>query len=278
MKRLIGIFCGILAVSVTAQAQVLLSGGLNYSQNFDSLPSTGASGAWTDNTTLAGWYASRATTSSTVSYGPNSYTVFRVDSGANNSGSLFDYGVAGVNAITDRALGSLSSGTPGTNAFGVRFKNDTASAYNVTIGYTGEQWRNGGNTSPQTLQFTYLAGSAASLPLSAWGSATGDPSGQTWTSVSALSFTSPTVGATAAALDGNDAANRTVFAPTTLAGVTINPGDELFVRWYDINDPGSDHALAVDDFSASFSAVPEPQVLSLLGGFGFLAFLIRRRR
>src|SRR5439155_2378434 len=87
-----------------------------------------------------------------------------------------------------------------------------------------------------------------------------------WTAFTGLNFNTPTTGATAAALDGNLAANRTVLGATVLTGVTLNPGDSIFLRWRDIDDSGNDHALAVDDFSFSASlAVPEPATAALGG-------------
>lgn len=275
MKRIIAIIGAVGIISLAAQAQVLLSGGLSYSQNFDSLASTTGTGTtvpWTDNTTLPGWYASRALTASTAAYGPSAYTSYRTDN-ANSSGWLYSYGGAGVGLATDRALGSLSSGTPGTNAIGLQIRNDTANVVgNVTISYTGEQWRNGGNASAQTiLAFTYATSTTPfTSPISALSS---DPA---FTPFAALNFVSPTTGATSATLDGNDPLNRTVFSATLLTGVTLNPGDEILFRWYDINDAGNDHGGGIDDLTVTFSVVPEPSCLALVG-LGMLTLSLWRR-
>jgi hypothetical protein len=266
MKKVVLSAVLISAFAFSTQAQILLSGGLSYSQNFDSLPSTGTSGTWTDNSVLPGWYAAK------VPGGvPTAYTVFRIDAGGNNSGSLFDYG--SLNA-SDRALGSVSPGTPLTNAIGLLFKNDTGSAatYDITLSYTGEQWRNGGNATAQNIfNFGYLVSST-------------DISGSilnsmdtSYTGVSALNFLSPTTGATAAALDGNASANRTALSTTILA-VTLNAGDEIMFRWQDINDVGNDHGGAIDDLSATFTpeAAPEPTTFAL-SGLGALAMIFARR-
>lgn len=275
MKKLI-VLSFVALFTVAAQAQVLLSGGLTYSQNFDSMSNSPSSSTytWTDNATpgLAGWYASRAYVSSTTSaYGPFAWPSYRVGDGSLNNGSLYSYGTIGA---TDRALGSLSSGTPKTNAFGVLIQNDTASAVNnILVSYTGEQWRNGGNTAAQTLAFSYKIFSTFSAPLDVVPAGVGG-----WTAFSSLDFISPTVGASAATLDGNLAANQTAFSSILLTGVTLNPGDEIFLRWVDIDDSGNDHGFGVDNFSTSFSTVPEPSILALaaLGGLGFA--LLRRRR
>ena len=77
--------------------------------------------------------------------------------------------------------------------------------------------------------------------------------------------------ATAAALDGNAAANR--VAISYALPVVIPSGQEIMLRWEDINDSGNDHGLAIDDLSisATFSAnapiVPAcPAQLYTVGG------------
>ncbi len=266
------------AVTLGVQAQVLLSGGLTYTQNFDSLSNAPDAGSatWTDNATpgLTGWFASRAYTAGTTSaYGPFAYTTYRIGNGSANNGSVWSFGTSGA---SDRALGSLGSGTPKTNVFGVWFKNDTASTVNtLTVGYTGEEWRNGGNTAVQTLAFSYQVNSTGFTSPIGVDSAPNNG----WVGFSALDFLTPTTGATATALDGNAAANRTVFAPTVLTGVTLNPGDSIFIRWLDIDDSGNDHGLAVDDFSFSASVVPEPSAAALIGlaSFGLICWRRTRR-
>src|SRR5215471_8560928 len=102
MKKLIAVigFAGVLALA--ANGQVLLSGGLTYSQNFDSLSNAplNSNYTWTDNATpgLVGWYASRAFTGGTTSaFGPFAYTSYRVGDGTANNGLLWSYGTNGVN-------------------------------------------------------------------------------------------------------------------------------------------------------------------------------------
>ncbi len=267
-------FSGLLLIgSLSVQGQVLLSGGLTYSQNFDSLASTstGTTVPWADNTTLPGWYASRALTTSGGTYGPYPYVSYRVAGGENNSGWIYSFGTNGANAITDRAFGSIASGTPATNAFGLRLQNDTANVLgDITISYTGEQWRNGGNLAVQTMYFTYQTGATAITD-----PRPGDESN--WTAFSSLSFSTPTTGETATPLDGNAPGNYTVFSSVMLSGVTLNPGDEIFLRWYDRNDSGNDHGFGVDDFTVSFAVIPEPSSIAL-AGLSFLSLMLWRRR
>ncbi len=198
-----------------------------YTQNFNSLANTGTSNAWADDSTLSGWYSTR--------------TTYRADNGSSNTGALYSFGAP---STTERALGSIASGSTATIYYGVRLHNDTSSSVStITISYTGEQWRNGGNTTQQKLAFYYQVG-ATVTSLTAG----------TWTPVSQLDFTGPIATATASALDGNAAANR--IAISYVFPVVIPSNQEIMLRWEDINDAGNDHGLAVDDLSlsATFSA------------------------
>jgi hypothetical protein len=228
-----------------SSAQILVSSGSPYTQDFDSLANSGAPPAdtnWMDNSTIPGWYASK-------SVAPAAITTYRVGSGALNTGAIYSFGVAGVNPVSDRALGSVASGTPGNFACGVRFQNDTALAMtNITISYTGEQWRNGGNTAIQTLAFSYFISNDPITSSDAAGA-------NAWIAFSSLNFNTLTVGATPGALDGNAPENRQVFSGVLLPNAIVFPGQEIFFRWLDINDTGNDHALAIDDLSIAFTTV-----------------------
>jgi uncharacterized protein len=213
---------------------------------------------------LLGWYA-QPTNATVVT------TDYRADNGTSTSGDLFSFGTT---ATTDRALGSLASGTSGTVGYGLRLVNDTAaSVTDISFSYVGEQWRNGGNATPQSLAFSYLISSSPLLSPNV-------PSNLSWISFAPLSFTSPIATVTAGALDGNLAANRVAIS-SVLTGVTLNVGEELFVRWLDFNDAGNDHGLALDDVGVTFTPVvvaPEPTVGALLGGFGLLGLMMASRR
>jgi predicted extracellular nuclease len=200
-----------------------------YSQNFDSLANSGTNIPWNDDSTIPGWYSTRPT--------------YTANNGSSNTGSLYSFGTTGS---TERALGSVASGTTGTIYYGSRFVNNTSSTItSLNIGYTGEQWRNGGNTTPQKLDFQYLIG------------ATSIDSG-TYVDFDALDFTSPVATATTAALDGNATANRTALS-STLSGLNLPPGQEIWLRWQDTNDAGNDHGLGIDDFNISAGGVtPAP--------------------
>jgi endonuclease/exonuclease/phosphatase family metal-dependent hydrolase len=227
-----------------------MSGG-TYSQNFDLLADSGSPG-WTDNSTLPGWYISK-------SVAPNNVTGYTPGTGSSGTGTIYSFGASGS---TERALGSVASGTPGNFAYGVRFTNDTGSVQtNIIVSYTGEQWRNANGTGAVTnaLAFSCQIASAALTNADAANS-------QTWTAFSALDFNSPIVnaGGSGMALDGNAAANRRVFTNIVLTGAVVQPGQEIFLRWRDANDSGNDAGIAVDDLTISFQAASgSPPVITL---------------
>lgn len=204
-----------------------------YSQNFDSLGSANA--PWTNNVTLPGWYASKNSADSTNYLG---------STGTITTGGLYSFGANGTHSTSERALGSIASGSASLVAFGIRFTNDTSVVQtNVTISFTGEQWRSGGSGTAETLAFSYAVRS---------GPITNTFPAVIWTNFPALNFSSLVVSTNATALDGNNATNRQVFTNIVLTGVSVQPGQELFLRWLDTDDPGSDDALAIDDLTVTF--------------------------
>jgi CSLREA domain-containing protein len=203
--------------------------GTAYTQNFDALAQSGSANAWTDNSTIFGWYSNRLT--------------YNASAGTDTSGDVYSYGSAGS---SDRALGALSS-TNVSPVVGVRMVNNTgASITSLAVSFVGEQWRQTANA--QALTFEYQVG-ATSLT-------TG-----TWTSVPALNFTAINTGA-AGALDGNSAANRASKSGAVNAAVAN--GQEIWFRWSKTGStsPG----LAVDSFSVTPSG---PQISVTGGPLSF---------
>ncbi len=221
------------ALAASATAQIPMSTG-GFTENFDTLFNLiGTSAPWTNAVTLPGWYASK-----TVA--PTEVTNYNAGTGASTSGSLYSFGSAGA---TDRALGALASGATGDFAYGLRLFNDTGfGRTNILISYTGEQWR-AGNAATQSLTFSYQIGSALTNADAR--------DTQPWIRFPALDFHSPNTNAPQA-LNGNAATNRMVFTNVMLAGVVVPAGQELFLRWFDADDTGFDHGLALDDLTVSF--------------------------
>lgn len=223
----------------SAHGQIAYSLG-TYTQNFNSLSSTGNSNPWVNNSTIPGWYATQST--------------YQASDGTGNTGALYSFGVGGAGPVTDRALGSIASGNTGTVRYAMQLRNDSGSPISeVLVSYWGEQWRNGGSTFLNVLSVDYQVTSDSS--------ATPFLSG-TYIAVPALTFASPQQGGSPGPLDGNAAANR-VFLTTTINVGTWNPGQYLWIRWTDLDDTGNDNGLAIDD--VSFAVIPEPHTMVSLG-------------
>lgn len=219
--------------------------GVTYSQDFDAMPAsfspnpltfTGSGPFFLDadspgtpnvNFGLTGWQIFR-------NAGTNANLLFRADDGGSNSGSANNYGVAGVNPATDRALGSLASGS-NSAAYGVTFKNDTTNFYDsFTIEFNQEQWRRG-STTAELVSFSFRVGAA-------------NINDGTFTAATQADLTSvPGIPVNAGKLDGNDKANR-LARSETITGAVWGPGELLTIRWVDADNAGADDGLAIDDF------------------------------
>lgn len=232
------IFIATITISVIVRPSLALTNNgsittLNspLTEDFNTLASTGTGITWTDNVTIPGWYSSRAT--------------YNSGTGSSNAGALYSFGSTGS---TDRALGSVGSGSTGTVFWGARFVNNTGTTItSLDVNYVGEQWRTGGSSSAtpsiaQTADFQYQVANAGTI------TAVNTPSGG-WLEHDALDFTSPVFGVAASALDGNAAANR--VAKSSSVPVTVAPGQEVWLRWRDVDHANNDHGLAVDDLSVT---------------------------
>lgn len=219
--------------------------GIPYDQNFNTLAMSG-----TSSTLPNGWAMSTAT--------------YTADTGSSTTGGMKSYGSTGS---SERALGSLASGTTGTLFYGAEFQNKTGGIIDsLDIIYTGEQWRRGANT-PQraeTLFFEYSLNATSVIDGLA-----------TWTGVSTLDFTSPNATTTSAsALNGNLGANKTALGDTINGSLMIANNATFWIRYRDPDNSGNDHGLAVDDFSLTPQGIiPEPSSAILLA-VGVMAFAL----
>lgn len=236
MKRLL--LLPILLLGGISFGQVVINGAGTYSQDFNTLASTGTGITWIDNTTIPNVFSQRTGTGTTYDTG----------TGTSNAGRLYSFGAA---SDPDRALGSIgsSNAAAGQFAHGIAFHNaGTTNVGTFTVSYTLEQWRDGGATTPapQSMTFWYKVSSTAITQL--------NPNVNTgWTQVTALTGTSPVFNTTAAALDGNLPANRVTLSNIAIPGLILAAGEYLMVKWDDPDQPGSDHGLSIDDVTISWA-------------------------
>lgn len=219
---------------ITPTGLISYAGG-SYTQNFNTLPSSGTftltsagplsfTSAPISAAGLGGWSLAKYT-------GTGAVALFKVDAGTSTSGSAYSYGT-GTN--TDRALGSLSSGST-VSRFGLSVVNNTGRTITeFTLGYTGEQWRRGTGAANK-LAFEYALGGT-------------DINNGAFTAAPSLDFVAPVTTGSAAALDGNAATNRAAVS-ATISGLTWAPGQTIVLRWSDVDDTGSDDGLGIDDLT-----------------------------
>jgi uncharacterized repeat protein (TIGR01451 family) len=246
----VAVFVGSSLTAPVAAQVSMTTLGVASTQNFDTLATSGTANTWTDNSTpLVGWYAQFTAAGQTAN--PITY---RADAGGSNTGAIYSWGTG---TATERAFGSVGSGTPGNILRAIRLVNNTGSTItSLDVSFFGEQWRAGGCTPTpctplaQTLDFQYQVANAGTIT-DANTPSTG------WTDHNSLDFVTPAPGtSTAAALDGNAAANRTALSATIT--VTVTAGQEVWLRWFDTNDANNDHGLGFDDFSVTPQASVTP--------------------
>ena len=227
-----------------ADAVSITTSGSAYTQDFGGLASSGTSSIMP-----TGW--------AFFETGDNANTTYTAGTGSSNTGDTYSLGFAGVNPVTDRALGGLRSGSL-VPVFGASFTNNTGSAVtSLAIAYTGEQWRLGYSGHTDEILFAYST------------DATSLTSG-TWTPVTALDFSSPITTGTVGRLDGNASANRTAIG-STIEGLAIPDGATFWIRWTDHDPFGADDVLAVDDFSLTATSVTMYTLTYAAGAGGSIA-------
>ena len=245
--------------------------GSYYQQNFNTLANSGSSVTWQNGLTLdGGWSLFHRTSASVAS--PIPVTSYATGDGSSAIGSFYSYGVT---SGSDRALGGLGTGgayfgSPASGATAGRItlavQNKTTSPLTeFTLSYAGEQWRNNGAASPQTMRFEYGLGTAFNTV-------------PNWIAPgSAFDFTSLNNSTLAARVNGN----TTGLSPDhggSIGNLTWERDQTLWLRWTELNDVGNDHGLAIDDIQFSASSVPEPSEYAAIAGVALVGFALWRRR
>jgi len=264
MKKLCALLLVNLAVAMaTSFSQILYTGTGNvYNETFNSL-GTNSSSAWTNNVSVAGWFALAPLTNPVV---------IANQTGTGVSGTLANFGSTA--AATDRSLGWVyanSVGVAGTFAsIGFGISNVTGLALSsFSLAYTGREWRGYSNNTP-VLSFQYKIGGTFD------NDSTNSLSGNTaWTDFSGLNFVLPVTNNNLR-VDGSVAPNFTSIS-NEVSGLSWLDNEVLWVRWRQQNLSGTDAQMALDDIS--FTAVPEPGTYALLAlaGAGFAFYRLRRR-
>ncbi len=274
------------AVAGSASAQTAVSigpGDTSTSQNFDSLATTGTNVPWSNNpaATVAGWSAFKSGAGSTSNVRNATLTAqatYNTGAGASNAGNLYSFGTG---TSTDRALGTIGSGTPGDWLIVFAVTNNTTLTINqFTLAYDGEQWRDGGQGgtpgSPPVgtkhklvLDYTIHGGGFTAADTDASITAGFTAPGGMWDAEGPVGTTATT----GVAVDGNVAGLASGRGGTSPNFLNWLPGQTLVIRWWDDNNTGNDHGLAIDNVVLT---IPTPGSAALISVAGLLA--ARRRR
>jgi hypothetical protein len=185
--------------TITPISLTLANTASAYTQNFDTLASTG-----TSNNLPSGW-----------GFVENlSDGLYTAGSGRSTTGDTYSYGST---SSSDRAFGSLSSGTLNPTVGAVFTNNSGITVSAITISYTGEEWRMGdtGRGTQDQLDFQYKISSTLT--------------GSGWTDDNSLDFKSPDIAGTAGSRNGNSVADRSALTHT-ITGANI-------AQWPKLGDP-----------------------------------------
>lgn len=212
----LGLLCLCQAIAQPISVATL---NVQYQQDFNTLSTTSPSSILP-----AGWFLIETGTG-TLANGQ-----YGVSTGSSNSGDAYSFGLAGS---TERALGSLRSGSV-LPLIGAGFTNTSGSVITaLQISYRGEQWRLGAVRANDRMDFQ-ISFDATSI------------NNGTWTHVDELDFIAPVNSGTVGLLNGNTNSSLVAFE---IPGLSIANGQTFFIRWTDFDASGADDGLAVDDFS-----------------------------
>lgn len=195
-------------------------------ENFDSMGDAGTN-------TPVGWFVGTGT-------GAISGTNVTVNTGSATSGGNYNFG---TNGGSDRALGSLAASSTQRDAE-ARFINASGSnIVSFAISYTGEQWRQGGASA--TNNDFVMQYSVTGTNFIAMGNQ--------------FNFNTPFDVGAAGALDGNATTNRvTGIGGTYTPSAAVTNAGIFYLRWADADNTSSDHGMAVDDLTVTFTFEAAP--------------------
>lgn len=218
------------AAAIPAGAISIGTFGSAYTENFNTLAIAGSVNL--KSTLPVGWDLTESGTAANQQYAAGT--------GSGTTGDTYSFGAA---SNTERAFGTLRSGSL-VPTIGVHFENLTGGTItSLLIGYAGEQWRLGVLSRVDRLDFQ-VSFDATSLTTGIW------------TDVNALDFIAPITTGTVGPLNGNVPPNRTALSSLSPA-LSIPDGAAFWLRWLDADATGADDGLAIDDFSlTAFGVLP----------------------
>lgn len=250
---------GLLAVggATTAWGQVVLNtaaGSYTYSQNFDSINS-GFPAGWGG---YSGAAASALGTLQTLTTAATSWVdttgAFKNQAATEAPATSADSS-ATQGGRSDRMFGvKLTSAFGNTSKIGFVFQFQTTSAIDITAlsfkFMTAPVTQNGS----RTWQWDYRVGNSGS-------------------------FTSLTTGAYTDSGNGVWGATNVTFNSADLAALSSVAGTVQLRFWSPTGGiTGTQNSYGIDDFSMSYTAIPEPSSFAALAGLGMLGFCALRRR
>jgi hypothetical protein len=231
-------------INVSGQTSIATIGS-TVSQNFDGLINSGST-TWTSGTTLPVWHTYL------TGVVPTDPTVYYANDGSTGtSGRLNSFGTT---SASDRALGLSPGGAINDISYvGWRLVNNTGKTLKeLKVNWTAEQWRVTAS-SQQVIRLYYKINS---FDLSTPGTEVG-------------TLNSPKFGLVAAALDGNDAANRVSTQTTINLGVGLPNGSEITLIWGVAKQASANQLLAIDDISVKARAAQDINVTLSLPAFTY---------
>lgn len=224
-----------LLTGFAASAQIAITGSsLTYSQDFDMLSMDTSEKS---DLLPAGWVLAESGT------GSANDGKYKVGNGSTNNGDTYSFG---ANGSSDRALGSIASGSL-KPIFGASFINNTGGDITgFTISYSGEQWRLGRDSIHRdSLIFQYSTTAAG----------VGDAgTTDTWVTDTSLMLNSIIISGTVGMLDGNAPSNSVFKTGTVTFSTPVADGATFVIRWKDWDIKGADDGLAIDDLTINFMA------------------------
>lgn len=217
-----------------AQIEMVQTG--SHFQDFNSLSATGSANAWVDNQTIPSWYWGCSAPTDPLTYFSD-----------NGTSDNFGKRCYGNNGSSDRAIGGRNRSTT-DYSYGAKLHNSSNKTIaNISVAYSGEQWKIGEYNSPQPIRFYYMVTSDPAASFTNYVS-TG------WINVSALDFWCPQTSSNPLrVLDGNNASNRVIINEYAIPNITVPPGSYVMLRWYDKRDSGGEHGLAIDDVTIKWT-------------------------